>query len=210
MRLTTFPPIPHNTSAPAADEAIILPFPRPASPSRWRASTKAAQGWRPVLQRFSQFAFVGASGMIVDLGLYGLLLAVLPQTAARAAAIAFAMTWNFVWNRQLTFADAPRQNWRRQYAGYLVSCLVGASVNWWTSLSLGGLFPPLADQPLLAALIGVIAGTVFNFAICSLVVFRSNAKSPPARGNITRPRTPGGNKPFPTPRAKPRLAIRRS
>ena len=113
--------------------------------------------------------------MVVDLGFYGLLLSAMPQSLARGLAIGIAMTWNFLWNRQVTFADARRHHWLRQYVGYCASCLLGAMVNWWTSLSVGELHPLLSEHPLVAAMLGVIAGMVFNFAFCLLIVFRPHA-----------------------------------
>lgn len=144
-----------------------------------RTATKSNSGLVPLTRRFLKFGCVGTSGMAVDLGLYGLLLAAMPQSAARALAIAVAMTWNFIWNRQVTFADARRRHWLRQYVGYCASCLLGALVNWSTSLSIGGLHPFLAEHPLVAAMMGVAAGMAFNFAFCLLIVFRPQANESP-------------------------------
>lgn len=209
MQLNTLNQVKCDMPAASGDDAIILPFPTPPAENR-KSSLKAAATWvLPVARRFTKFGFVGASGMAVDLGLYGLLLAALPQGAARAAAIAVAMTWNFVWNRRVTFADARQHTWLRQYAGYCTSCLFGAFVNWGTSLTVGSWHPLLAEHPIVAAMIGVVVGMVFNFAFCLMVVFRTQAKEPIA-DRIIRPRTPRDNARSPTRRSKPRLAIRRS
>ncbi|MFN0195867.1 MAG: GtrA family protein [Planctomycetaceae bacterium] len=137
------------------------------------SSRRAFYDWvKPITIRFTKFGFVGASGMFIDLGAYSLFMAVMPLQFARGFAIAVAMTWNFIWNRKVTFSDARRHSWFRQYLGYCASCLVGAAVNWWVSLTVGGLHPWLKDHPLYAAVLGVIAGMVFNFAFCLLLVFR--------------------------------------
>ncbi len=137
--------------------------------SSWRAFVNYVT---PLVSRFVKFGFVGASGMFIDLGAYSLLMLVMPMQFARGLAIAVAMTWNFIWNRNVTFADSRRHSWFRQYVGYCASCLVGAAVNWWVSLTVGGLHPWLKDHPLYAAVLGVIAGMLFNFAFCLLLVFR--------------------------------------
>ena len=47
-----------------------------------------------------------------------------------AIGIATAMTWNFFWNRRVTFADAaPSPIWR-QYLGFCASCSLGALISW--------------------------------------------------------------------------------
>jgi dolichol-phosphate mannosyltransferase len=120
-----------------------------------------------------QFLMVGGSGMVIDLACYALLLMVLPVSVARALAIWSAMTWNFFFNRKYTFVEASRDSLLIQYAGFCGSCLVGAVVNWSTSVALLGAAPFFMTHKLAAAVLGIIAGTTFNFVLCRYLVFRT-------------------------------------
>jgi dolichol-phosphate mannosyltransferase len=120
-----------------------------------------------------QFLMVGGSGMVVDLTCYALLLLVLPVSIARALAIWCAMTWNFFLNRKYTFFESRRDSLVVQYLGFCGSCLVGAVVNWSTSVALVGAITFFMTHKLVAAVLGIIAGTAFNFILCRYLVFRS-------------------------------------
>jgi dolichol-phosphate mannosyltransferase len=127
------------------------------------------------LPRLLKFGFVGASGSVVDLLAFALVLLLLPVPAARAAAIWVAMTWNFYWNRRWTFFDSPQHGVLAQYLLFCGACLVGAVVSWGTSVGLWHLVPFFNAYPLAAALIGIIVGTLFNFVASSRFVFRKAA-----------------------------------
>lgn len=119
-----------------------------------------------------QFALVGSSGMIVDLSCYSVLMTMLPISAARALAIWVAMSWNFALNRRFTFAESRRDSAIRQYFLFCLACLLGGIVNWGVSVGLSSLVPFFQDWKLLAAVLGVIAGTGFNFLLSRIIVFR--------------------------------------
>jgi dolichol-phosphate mannosyltransferase len=123
------------------------------------------------LARPLKFVMVGSTGMVIDLTSFSLLLSVLPLNAARALAIWLAMTWNFWLNRWLTFAHARREPVPRQYILFCLSCLLGALVNWSVSIGLCASVPFFDRWKLLAAGLGVVAGTVFNYLLSSRVVF---------------------------------------
>lgn len=120
----------------------------------------------------AQFILVGASGMVVDLTAFALWLQVSPLSVARGLAIWMAMTWNFWLNRTVTFSFAKSEPWWRQYVAFCGSCSIGAIVNWGASLWLTHSFPFFAAHKLTAAAVGVVAGTVFNFVLCRVVVFQ--------------------------------------
>jgi dolichol-phosphate mannosyltransferase len=120
-----------------------------------------------------QFVLVGSTGVVVDLTVFSLLLPVLPLRAARAVAIAIAMTSNFLLNRRLTFPHARSGSMPRQYVAFCASCLLGALVNWTLSTQLIQRVAFFADWKVLAALIGVIAGTAFNYMMSVRFVFRA-------------------------------------
>lgn len=133
------------------------------------------------LARPLQFVLVGSTGMVVDLALFATLLAVLPLHFARAIAIGLAMTWNFLLNRRFTFPDANRKSIVGQYILFCLSCLLGAIVNWGVSVGLCELLPFFDRWKLLAAAIGVLTGTAFNYVLSCRLAFGT-----PVDGRIGR------------------------
>ena len=121
---------------------------------------------------FGKFCAVGATGMVVDLSVYSLLLAALPLMVARALAIWVAMSWNFLLNRHFTFRHARFGNILHQYFLFCGSCLVGAVINWGTSIALTAWVQPFQAHPVLAAAVGVLAGTVFNYLFSRHITFK--------------------------------------
>ena len=125
--------------------------------------------------RLLQFVLVGSTGMIVDLVLYALLLSVVPLQA-RGLAIWLAMSWNFVLNRRLTFADADDKPLWGQYLLFCLSCSVGAIVNWGVSVGLTEMLPVFDRWKLLAAVVGVLTGTAFNYILSCRLAFGTSWK----------------------------------
>lgn len=128
--------------------------------------------------RLLKFGCVGASGVVVDLGVLALGLRFgVPSGLAAILAIWIAMSWNFVLNRKYTFGSPNQALAWQQYGGFCLSCLLGASVNWSVRvalLSTGGVFEA---SPYLVSLVGILAGTGFNFCLCSRLVFhRANRR----------------------------------
>lgn len=119
-----------------------------------------------------QFAMIGASGMVVDLTTFALLLHALPAPLARALAIWVAMTWNYWLNRRLTFSDFRGRPVPRQYALFCASCGLGAVVSWSVFAGLHATVPLFETWPLAAAFLGIVAGTVSNFLLSKHVAFR--------------------------------------
>jgi dolichol-phosphate mannosyltransferase len=129
-------------------------------------------GW---MSRLIQFICVGATGMVVDLVAYMLLLTLTPLTIARGLAIWAAMSWNFALNRRVTFSYARNQPIIKQYVFFCLSCLLGAIINWSVSVGLTVTFEFFDQHKLLAAVCGIIAGTASNFLLSCQVVFRRRA-----------------------------------
>lgn len=125
-------------------------------------------GWT----QFIQFALVGSTGMAIDLASFSLLLLALRAPAARALAIWIAMTWNYALNRSVTFSGFRSRPLLLQYLYFCLSCLLGAVVNWSISIWLLDNVPYFAEWPLLAAFLGVLGGTTFNFLCSKHLVFR--------------------------------------
>ena len=118
----------------------------------------------------AQFLVVGATGLVVNLSVLTLLLAQgMAEKLAVALAIAISMVWNFVLNRRFSFSYAREQSIIKQFLGFIAACSVGAVVNYATTVALWSLVP---RRPL-AAVIGVMAGTLFNFGASRFVVFRA-------------------------------------
>ena len=119
-----------------------------------------------------QFSLVGCTGMVIDLSAFTGLLFVVSTAAARGLAIWLAMSWNFLLNRTLTFSSAQHAPMLRQYIAFCGSCMVGAVVNWSTSVSLCSVHPFFESHKVVAAMAGVVGGLAFNYLLCRHLVFR--------------------------------------
>ena len=86
--------------------------------------------------------------------------------------------------------NARRDAFLRQYVGFCASCLFGAIANWSVSIAL---IKYLGVPTLLAAFIGIVAGTVFNFVLCRYFVFRfaPSAGRDEAAATLRQTRQPG-------------------
>jgi putative flippase GtrA len=138
-----------------------------------RCSTRPASdptmgAWMPA---FAKFASVGTSGMVVDMAVFLASLAFATLGIARALGIGVAMTWNFVLNRQFTFAGCRRRPLWQQYLLFCASCLLGAIANWATSVALCHLWDWFMVHPAAAGMTGVAAGFAFNFVLSRRFVF---------------------------------------
>ena len=148
---------------------LVLIEPRISRPHRLQTLRDSSLG---ALVQPALFLLVGLSGMVLDLGCFFSLAMVLPLALARALAIALAVTWNFWWNRRLTFSHARSQPLLPQYVSYCLSCLVGALVNWSVSLGAHRMMGGIAYGTFLAPLVGIACGTVFNYLFSSRWVFK--------------------------------------
>ena len=122
--------------------------------------------------RFCRFAAVGATGAVVDLFVFSLLLSLCAFGLARALAIWSAMSWNFLLNRWWTFSDARSGPIVRQYTLFCASCLAGALVNWSVTLGLHFVLTYFAERTMLAAACGIIAGAAANYLLSAHIAFR--------------------------------------
>jgi dolichol-phosphate mannosyltransferase len=125
-----------------------------------------------VWARGAEFLLVGFSGAFVDLVVLSLMLTSVPFEVARTIAIMVAMNWNFVLNRTFTFADSRQRSIGKQYLGFVTACALGAVANWTISVALRRSLIIPGNNPLIAAAVGVIAGALFNFLLCNMLVFR--------------------------------------
>jgi dolichol-phosphate mannosyltransferase len=127
----------------------------------------------PFLAEFVQFGAVGASGFAVDLLLYlGLQwLTGLGHVAARAVSFWGAASWNWAWNRLLTFSHRKKTRKLVQWPAFVLTALVGFAINVGSYYVLTHYVPFFMDRMILALVIGVLLGFGFNFLTARLLVF---------------------------------------
>jgi dolichol-phosphate mannosyltransferase len=124
---------------------------------------------------FAQFAFVGLSGVVVNIVLLTLFLKWgLAREVAVALAIGLSMIWNFALNRRFSFSFARKESVLRQFVGFIGACSIGGFVNYFVTI----LACRWVSYTQLAAAIGVVAGMGFNFIVSRFLVFRTNHVRP--------------------------------
>jgi dolichol-phosphate mannosyltransferase len=122
-----------------------------------------------------QFLVVGLSGLFINLLVLDLLLRRnIGEKVAVALAIIVSMLWNFALNRRFSFSYARDQSIVWQFLGFVAACSLGATINYFTTLTLWRLL----KYKELAATCGVAAGTGFNFAASRFLVFRKKHVRP--------------------------------
>ena len=85
----------------------------------------------PFLSEFLQFGLVGGTGFIVDIALYlGLQwLTGMGHVLARALSFWGAVTWNWIWNRLLTFSNRRKTSMLVQWPSFVLTSLIGFAIN---------------------------------------------------------------------------------
>ena len=121
-----------------------------------------------------QFLLVGASGVVVNMVVLALLMAMGAEPpVAIAGGIAVSVLTNFLLNRRFTFSYARDRNPWKQLVGFIGASAVGMVVNYTVSLYLlGNVLPEGRGSVYLASLCGIVAGMTFNFLGSRYVVFR--------------------------------------
>jgi len=127
----------------------------------------------PFLAEFMQFGAVGGSGFAVDLLIYlGLQwLTGMGHVAARALSFWGAASWNWAWNRVLTFSNRKKTAKFAQWSGFLFTSLLGFAINVGSYYVLTHYVPYFEVHKILALLAGVLLGFGFNFLTARLLVF---------------------------------------
>lgn len=128
----------------------------------------------PTASEFLQFGFVGATGFLVDTFFYWLMQALfgLPHTVARAISFWPAVTWNWFWNRTLTFSDRAKTNKLSQWASFVGTSLYGFVINVGSYKLLTDYVPYFMEHKYMALMAGVLMGMGFNFMAARIFVFR--------------------------------------
>ena len=131
---------------------------------------KATHGLVP--PRFILFVLVGGSGVVVHLAAlrFGMNVEHLSFSWAQGVATVVAMTWNFIINNVLTYSDAKLRGWRALTGllQFYAVCGVGAVAN----VGIAKWLFDLDNAWWLAALAGILMGSVWNYAMSSLLVWR--------------------------------------
>jgi dolichol-phosphate mannosyltransferase len=131
---------------------------------------------------FSQlfhFLAVGGLGLAVNLLILTLCLRLnVGMHLAVVLAIAVSMVSNFLLNRRFSFLYARSRSAWQQFIGFVSACSVGAVVNYLATIGIS----QWVSVPQLAATLGVVAGTGFNFLASRYWVFRVRhvAEKPPS------------------------------
>ncbi|UYM16089.1 GtrA family protein [Endozoicomonas euniceicola] len=126
-----------------------------------------------LVQRLVKFGLVGATGFVVDMGVYWLLSVALgiPHLVARGGSYWVAASWNWFWNRTFTFSHVEKRKKAPQWIKYLSMCMVSFLPNWGSYYLLTKFVPFFADFKMLAMVAGVLAGMMFNFTFASVFIF---------------------------------------
>lgn len=134
------------------------------------------------------FGLIGASGIVVDLGVavfcrevfnIGVQYGIYP-------AFVMAVTWNFELNRRITF-DSRHIQWWYAYLTFFLACTVGLLVRLGfiyfaidklgfddRFLSIGSITVPYLRLSYVAYIGGIIIAYIFNFLASKFVAFRPN------------------------------------
>ena len=130
----------------------------------------------PRLSRLGCYGLVGTSGFAVDVLCWQLLQWIgFDHRWARFLSFWPAVTWNWRWNRVITFDDRPPAPKARQWLQFIVASQVGMVTNVGAYLGLTAMVGIFDKHRLLAMIAGVVAGMVANFTVADHYVFRVDA-----------------------------------
>lgn len=121
-----------------------------------------------------QFLIVGTIGLVVDIVIYlALLAANVPHLWARGLSFWPAVTSNWFLNRVMTFKEREHESFFTQWLRYALFSVLSFLINWGTYALLTTHIKLFSSYNLAALLVGVLVGTVFNFAASNWIVFKN-------------------------------------
>src|SRR5579859_882206 len=139
-----------ETMSVAKDVTMPMPVADPASPpsaDKARVRRLSRGGHQSLTSQFLQFAAVGASNAIVDLGILNLLLAVHPTRSPltliidNTIAVSCAILNSYLWNTRWTFrAEVTHRHGQR--ALFVAQALLNVAINNLVLLAVAGALPP--------------------------------------------------------------------
>jgi dolichol-phosphate mannosyltransferase len=122
--------------------------------------------------RFTMFALVGSLGVVLNLIEFWLFYKVLNTgfAVAQALAAVTAMTVNFFLNNIFTYRDLRLRGWHilNGLVSFCAACSIGAMIN----ITLAKLCMERGLPWYLAATIGLIIGSVWNYSVTSVITWR--------------------------------------
>lgn len=121
---------------------------------------------------------MGALGFLVDAILFVLAnsFAGWPVHWSRTLSATSSITLTWSLNRRFTFRDRQSDDLMAEYSRYVISQLVGLTLNLGVFAGCLALVPMLRSYPLIALAIGAAAALLVNFITASIYAFRGNAK----------------------------------
>jgi dolichol-phosphate mannosyltransferase len=138
---------------------------------------------RIIPTRFALFGTIGGAGVVVHMAVLASVLRILGEKFAfnnwsaqtefvigQTAAAVVAMTFNFVLNNELTYADKRLRGFlslARGWAKFAMTCSVGLLAN----VGVGAVLLRMGFHAYPAAIIGIVVGSVWNFALSSKFVW---------------------------------------
>ena len=127
--------------------------------------------------RVLSFGLVGASGMFVDVtGYVALQWIGLEHRLARLLSFWPAVTWNWFFNRHVTFGDRPPRPRARQWARFVCASLVGLGANVGAYTLLTTLVEFFDRYRFVGLACGIGLGSLFNFLAATSVVYREHSE----------------------------------
>ena len=122
--------------------------------------------------RFALFGTVGAMGVVVHMAVLAALLFVWEEgfTVAQAIAVLSAMSFNFWFNNWLTYRDQRLKGTGallKGWIGFCLTCAVGGFAN----VAVATLLESRGLYWFIAALAGILVGSVWNYALSSRFVW---------------------------------------
>ena len=121
-----------------------------------------------ISSKFVLLCLVGASGVVIHLGVLRVLLVLVGAgfVGAQSVAAVVAMVWNYFLNNRLTYREYRLVGWKalRGLVSFVAICSLGAVVN---ILAARDLYT-LTGMWLLAGTGGALVGSLFNYALTSM------------------------------------------
>jgi dolichol-phosphate mannosyltransferase len=133
---------------------------------------KMVGDWIPV--RYAFFGLVGAIGVVAQFVLVRWMNHYLPFLTAQIAGSVIVMILNYFLNNRLTFRARRLHGWA--WAGGLAGFMVACSIGLFWNLSVVEGLRRFGAAWGVASLAGVVAGSVWNYGVSSMLVWRVNRR----------------------------------
>jgi putative flippase GtrA len=145
---------------------------------------------RALISQFVRVGAVGLVGLVIDVGIFNLLLATVldPARVAEGAlwatlvSTSVAIVFNWLGNRYWTFRNERRRHWWREGIEFAIVSIGGLLIALgcvWFSEHVLGLYSVLSEN-VAKNVVGLALGTIFRFTFYRLWVFRPQRPDSPA------------------------------